>query len=156
MPVKIFEDKNQITKFIHQHPVGVVATADSSGTVHAATVYFVADDQLNIYFVTKEQTQKAKNLQQNPSVALALYDAENQTTLQVQGTASILKNIGEFMGIYNQILDASTQTSSSERSPVSKLNAGDYLMYCIKPRSLRLAEYTNPDHGDFDIFREVK
>ena len=156
MPVKMSEQRSKVAAFIKSHPVGVLATANTVGYPHAATVYFVSDEDLNIYFVTKEDTLKHKNLKQNPLASIAIYDAAQQITLQAHGKATVITDVDQFMDLYNQILKISAGTGASERPPISKLFAGDYFMYCLKPKSLRLAEYTKPDHGDFDLFQVIK
>ncbi len=155
MPIHIDTTKDRICDFIEDNPVGVLATVDKAGAPHAATVYFVTDSDLNIYFVTKEGTQKHKNLQHNPHAAIAIHHAQSQTTVQAQGKAEVIDDIKEFMDLFHQILDASLRTGESERPPVSKLFAGDYFMYKFTSNELRLAEYTKPDHGDLGSIFEV-
>lgn len=157
MAISIDENKDKINSFLEENKVGVLATADKKSMPHAATVYFVNDDELNFFFVTKEKTTKHRNLQQNPHVSLAVYDAKSQTTLQIDGKAAVIENVKEFMDLFNRLLKVSLDTSDSDRPPVSKLFAGDYFMYRLKPNQVRLAEYMKPDHGDFgDLFEVVK
>lgn len=158
MPVKISKDSSdRARKFIQDHPIGVVATADKSGKPHAAAVYFVLGEDLDIYFVTKEQTTKYKNIVENPHVSIVMYDAENQATLQAQGRTEQVKDIAKFMRLFAKILDVSADTSDSDRPPVSKLFAGDYFMFRIEPEEIRIAEYLKPDKGDMtNLFETIK
>lgn len=86
MSIDTSESRSRIVDFLNQQGVGVLATADSSGKPHAATVYVTSDEPLNLYFVTKRDTQKCRNLQANPRAAIAVYNAATQTTLQAEGT----------------------------------------------------------------------
>lgn len=157
MAIKLDENKAKIVEFLKQHGAGVLATASAKGVPHAATVYFVTDDELNFYFVTKEKTTKHKNLQANPHVSVAIFDAKSQTTLQVDGKAAPVEDIKQFMELFKRILDLNEKSSDSSRPPVSKLYAGDYFMYRLEPSKLRLAEYMKPDRGDFSsVFETVK
>lgn len=150
------QDESQVAaNFIKQHPVGVLATASKTGEPHAAAVYFVPDDNHSIYFLTKEDTQKHRNLQKNPRAAVTIYDAQTLETLQIEARAEILPDVSQFLELYNRILQASSRTTESERPPVSKLNAGDYFMYKLIPQSMRLADYSKPDQGELDIFRSL-
>ncbi len=156
MPIHINPDASKkAVNFLRRHPVGVIATASSAARPHAATVYFAIDDDLNIYFVTKEQTTKHKNLTENPVASIAVFDAENQATLQASGPVEPINDIVKFMRLFAQILDISADTSDSDRPPVSKLFAGDYFMYKLTPTSLRLAEYMKPDKGDITNLFEI-
>ncbi len=149
------DNQDKIIKFLENHHVGVLATADNKAAPHAATIYFVVDDDLNFFFVTKEKTQKHKNLQENPHVALAVYEAKSQSTVQVQGKAEFIKDVNKFMEIFKKLLKINSATSDSDRPPVSKLFAGDYFMYRLHPDKVRLAEYMKQDQGDFDNLFEV-
>lgn len=155
MSVTMHQDQAAISEFLSRNNVGVLATASCSGVPHAATIYFVTDKDLNFYFVTKEKTTKYKNLIENKHAALAVFQAQTQSTLQVSGVATVIKDVNKFMDLYNQILEISAATSDSDRPPVSKLFAGDYFMFCLAPHKIRLAEYTKPDHGNTDIFEIV-
>lgn len=156
MPVSISkESKDRARDFIQKHPVGVVATSSKSGIPHAAAVYFVLDEELDIYFVTKEQTTKYKNISENPHVSIVMYDAENQSTLQTQGNAELVEDTAKFLKLFSKILNVSSDTSDSDRPPVSKLFAGDYFMFKISPTEVKIAEYTKPDKGDLSNLFEI-
>lgn len=69
-------------------------TADSPW---AATVFFAADSQFNLYFVSDHRTQHGRDMAANPQVAAAINpDCDNWHAvagLQVQGTVSIVEGI---------------------------------------------------------------
>lgn len=155
MAISIDTSKNKINDFLKSNKVGVLATADKKGVPHAATIYFIADTELSFFFVTKEKTTKHKNLQQNSNVSLAVYDAKSQTTLQIDGKATLIEDMKQFMDRFNKLLKVSLDTGDSPRPPVSKLYAGNYFMYKLQPKQIRLAEYMKPDHGDFGSLFEV-
>lgn len=145
----------RIRDFLESNPVAALATADVHGIPYASTIYFVVDKDFNFFFVTKQETQKYKNLTDNKHAALTIHDTENQTTVQVTGSVKLINDINRFMDIYDQILTISSGVSSSDRPPVSKLFAGDYVLFCLVPNSVRLAEYSNPDHGEMKIFEAI-
>lgn len=155
MTPKTPQDKQQIIDFINNNPLGVLATSNSVGFPHAAAIYFVLDEDLNIYFVTKENTLKHKNLKQNPLAAIAIYEKETLTTLQASGNVKVVDEIDKFMHLFNKLSDINHEQTNSDRLPVSKLFAGDYYMYCLKPKTMRLAEFKKPEQGDFQIFKNV-
>lgn len=157
MAIKINPDaRKKAVSFIRRQPVGVLATASLVGYPHAATVYVVVDDQANLYFVTKENTMKYQNISENPNVSIAIFDSENQQTLQASGHVEQVRNMADFMHLFAEVLEISHDTSESERPPVSKLFAGDYFMYQLTPTNMRMAEYKKPDRGDMsDIFQVV-
>lgn len=157
MPVKITEQQQDVLKFAKANPVGVLATASKHGVPHAASVYYVFDEDMNVYFITKEETKKFRNLKENHHVALASFKESTQTTLQIVGEALHVKDVDMFIDVFEHIIDICAANTKSDRLPISKLFAGDYYLYQIKPSSIRLAEYLRPDQGNLmGLFEVVK
>lgn len=153
MPINLSEDPSKVNDFLLHNHIGVVSTSGPDNSPHAAAIYFVTDADLNFFFITKENTEKHNNLQQNPKAALAVYDAKSQTTLQVAGKASLDKDPQNFMNVFTQILKISMDSSEGANPPVSKLKAGEYRLYKLSPERIKMAEYTKPERGDLeDIF----
>lgn len=155
MPLTISEEKPEISRFLAANPIGVLATVHGDGTPHAATIYFMVDADLNIYFVTKEGTAKAQNILRHPQVAFAVYEAATQKTVQINGTAERIEDVSRFDQVFRHILGASSGTSESPTPPVSKISGGEYVLFCITPKTIRLAEYTKPEHGRFDDLFDI-
>jgi uncharacterized pyridoxamine 5'-phosphate oxidase family protein len=154
MPITLTQQSEKITNFLNNHHIGVLSTATKDGKPHAATVYFAIDIDLNFYFITREGTTKQKNLSDNPSAAIAVFDPKTQSTVQVQGTAREV-DPKLFDEVFQRILRTTANTSESVVPPFSRLNAGGHIGYCLSPDFARLAEYTKPDHGNFDDLFDV-
>jgi general stress protein 26 len=156
MTVDITESSEHIAHFLSNHKVGVLATVDSTGKPHAATVYFTYDREFNIYFVTKKDTQKSRNLQASGRAAVAIYDTGSQTTVQAEGAVSEVTNKQLAEGIITEIWSIALETSKSHIPPTSKMTAGGYVVYRISAPSLRMAAFSRSDPADYDkIFETV-
>ena len=152
MSIELSNKSQDIKKFLNTNTIGVLATADSSGQPHAATIYFTVDDELNLYFMTKEKTRKHRNIIANPKVSVAVFEPSTQTTVQIQGTATQVTDIKITNDTFNSIVKAATATSESAVPPVSRLVAGGYTCYCLKPQTVRMAVYTRPNH---DVLQDL-
>lgn len=62
-----------------------LATASADAVPEAATVRFVADDELNLAVTTERPYQKYANLTENPRVAVVV---DGEYNLQLEGTAT--------------------------------------------------------------------
>ncbi len=155
MPLTISEEKPKITKFLTANQIGTLATADSSGQPHAATIYFVIDPDLNLYFITKEKTTKHHDLQQNPKASVAVHEPATQTTVQLNGKAEIIDDPSRVQQTFEHILAIATSTSQSGVPPISRLNAGNYVGYKLVTSTVRMATYTKPEQGDYEDIFEV-
>ena len=50
-----------------------LATANPEGNPYAAPVYFVADDEMRLYFFSETNSQHSQDIARNPRVAAAIY-----------------------------------------------------------------------------------
>lgn len=143
MTVDISDSRERIAEFIDKNPVGVLATVSSTGKAHAAAVYLARDKQLNIYFVTKKETQKSRNLKQNAFAAIAIYDADSQTTVQAEGLTKEVADPRLAESIIKEIWGVALKTSQSHIPPTSRMVAGGYIVFQLSAPSLRMAEFSS-------------
>lgn len=155
MPVDITESREHIAEFLNNHKVGVLATVDSTGKPHAATIYVAFDKQFNFYFVTKKETQKSRNLQETGRAAIAIYDADSQTTVQAEGTVSEVVDPGQVEGIITEVWSVALKTSQSHIPPTSKLAAGGYIVYKLSAPFLRMATFNRSDSVNYGSIFET-
>ena len=157
MTINISQSRQHVAAFLQTNPVGVLATTTLTNKPHAAAVYIVADDLLNLYFITKQDTQKNRNLSANHQVALAAYNADSQTTLQTEGTVEIVTDAEHRNQIFADISNIALRISKSGVPPTARLIAGAYIVYKLTPSSMRLASFSQPQPGAYDqIFETVE
>ena len=149
------ESNNRIYAFLRSNPIGVLATVDPDGNPHAAVIYFSVSDDFNLTFTTKHDTKKHDNLIRNNHAMLVCYEASSQTTVQITGSVKKIDDIGEANEAFTHMLQASQQTSESGIPPITKLHAGQYIAYRIKPTQIRMAVFIRPDAGGYDMFETI-
>ncbi len=145
----------KILSFLQSHPLGILATASSDAVPHAAAIYFIVEPDFSLRFITKQQTSKHHNLQENSNVAVAFYDAASQVTVQMTGKAEEIVDITELESVFGKIVEISAATSDGHRPPISKLDAGNYVAYRIHPGTVRLAEFVKAEYPPVDHLFEV-
>lgn len=157
MVMDIIKSREHVLEFLNNNHIGTLATADETGTPHAATIYVTYDQQLNLYFVTKRDTQKGRNLAVNPKAAIALFDAMNQTTVQASGSVEEVSDTAQATRIYTEIENVVRRTSKSGVPPTSRLAAGSYVTYRLHTPAIRIASYSGNDDisGSNNIFEIV-
>ena len=155
MAIDITESREHLSSFLSKNQVGVLATVDATGKPHAATIYFTFDQQFDIYFITKKDTQKSRNLQHNNRAAIAVYDASSQATVQAEGTVVEVADAKQLEWIFNDIWHTASKTSANSAPPQSQLLAGGYIVYKLAAPSLRMATFIRQDPADYDKIFEV-
>jgi uncharacterized pyridoxamine 5'-phosphate oxidase family protein len=132
----------EIKSFLSHHQRGVVSTVDKNNQVHGAVVDYVFDND-HIYYVTKNSTNKARNIEHNQSSSFVIYDESTLQTLQVQAQSSIetlhaTKNV-----IIPKLLQPKRYGSSQniELPPITKLTGSEILLIKMSPASATLHTY---------------
>jgi len=84
-------------QFLQTNKSAALATISSNNRPHVATVYYLADNKLNLYFVTSIESTKYTNLIRYPYIAMAISQDNPRVrkTLQLSGLASRIDNIYE-------------------------------------------------------------
>ena len=89
--------------FLSTQMIAHVATVSTSNLPHIASVYYMADQALNIYFVTQMNTLKFQNLKYNPIISIEVTDEQSLRTIQARGKAAVCTDQKESISVINQI-----------------------------------------------------
>lgn len=81
--------KKEALQFLQANHVAAVATAHKI-LPYISVVYYVADDDFNLYFSTRKDTDKHLNLSTNSNVAVAVGLGPKHIALQARGHATLL------------------------------------------------------------------
>jgi general stress protein 26 len=144
------ETKERINTFLKTHAVGVISTCDQDNNPHGAVIYLTVDDNFVMTFVTKDETKKHQNLQANPKVMFVTHEASSQTTVQVRGIAQLIDNQQDQDAVF-----AAISSLSSDQLPITKLEAGGFVAYQLIPEEIRMAIFTRPDPGGYDMYETI-
>lgn len=127
--------KQQVVEFLRKNPVLSLATCHENQP-HISVLLFVVDDDLTLFFATRENSQKAKILSQNPSVSLAVW-SDQEMMVQIDGVTSLIAEPSSI----DQILDRLAKTTASLENfwpPILNYNRHDpYAVFQIKPKLVR-------------------
>lgn len=145
----------RILNFLNEHMAGVLSTVDPDSNPHAAVVYFSVKPDFTVTFLTKRRTKKSDNLRHNNHVMLAVFDEVLQTSVQIKGVASEITDTDKAHEVFRSMLRASLRTSENGVPPISKLSAGEYVAYTIKPVEVAMSVYSRPDVHRNEHLREL-
>ncbi len=85
------EIKEGALAFIASQKTMVVATAGKDGIPHAATLYFLVDEHLNLYFATGSETKKVEHLTHSKKIAFVIGTGPDIVTVQGGGSVEQIK-----------------------------------------------------------------
>ena len=141
--------------FMKGHSAGVLATASLDGHPHASAVYYVCDDNFNIYFITLINSRKRAAMSENPQVAFTVGSQDMPQTVQVEGVAVELQNKDEMS---EHVADLTKVLTSNRRyyAPITLLDPSTVILVWIKPTWIRWADYTSADSGSKKVLIEIQ
>ena len=147
-----------IADFLSRNHVAVLATAyEKTAVPHAAAIYYTVTSKLDLFFVTKKDTTKSRNLRSNPIAALVIYESSSQTTAQVNGTVQAIDDPEKLKDALAIMAKFSQETAGTPVTPISRLDAGDYVLYELTPQNIRLAGYKyNLKDKIFDVADSIE
>lgn len=148
--------KQLALEFLKQNKIGVLATANAEGAPHGTLVYYVIDNDFNLYFVTKLDTTKAKNIAQNPRVAFVVGTKDEPVTAQLQGKAAHFQGPTE-VKLIDQIL-AIAHTGNYHWPPILQIQAGKPAVFVIEVHRVqfydeRIVDLPENNYAEFLIER---
>jgi len=145
------ETKKIIEQFTQKSPTLCLSTCSPEGQAQSSLIYFAVDENLTLYFFSKEDTRKCENIAKNPKVALLMQDPEEQMSLQMEGVAQKITEQKELHSVFDFLIQTLSR-SIDWPPPAGKIEGGDLAIYKVKLTWARLGHFK--DH-DRDIFTQL-
>ncbi len=146
--------RSQALEFLKSHSAGVLATASLDGQPHGSAIYYVCDDNFNIYFFTLLNSRKRSAMSTNPKVAFTVGTQDVPQTLQMEGSVTELQQ-GDDLSAHVSDLVRVLTTNSIYYAPITQLDRSTVILMWIKPNWVRWADYAAFKSGNKNIFTEI-
>lgn len=147
--------RDEALTFLRSHKAGVLATVSAEGRPHASAVYYVADENFNIYFLTLLNTRKITAMQANPYVAFTVGTQHAPQTIQIEGVAVELSHEEDVLAHIPELVKTLT-SDSTYYAPITRLDQSDVVVMKIRAEWIRWADYTSPQSGGENIFTQIE
>lgn len=126
-----------------------LATVSENSEAFNATAFFAFDDEFNFYILTEPETNHGRNLEENSSISLSIYDSSQQWSdekkgFQVFGEAEKLeeeKKISQAFKIYTQRFPGLKEFVSGPEG----MDGIDSEFYLIRPERIKI--FDEPKFG---------
>ncbi len=103
--------------------------------------------------MTKTETQKFKDIINNPNVSVTIVNTSENNSLQAGGQAEVVKNAQIIEMVMTNMARIYAQ-GADMLPPIAKIRAGAYQIVGIKLTRTRLARFKGKAIGSRNIFRE--
>ncbi|MBU0750192.1 pyridoxamine 5'-phosphate oxidase family protein [Patescibacteria group bacterium] len=139
--------------FLQSHRSGVLATLSPEGAPHARLLYFSADKDFNIHFLTLSTTRKVKDIETDPRAAFVVAAEDVPQTLQIQGVLEDRTDTAVNDPIVNHLFD-NLKSNTTYFAPLTRFDPGKVFFYRLKPTSVRWGDFTH-GHSTDEVFTEL-
>lgn len=134
-------DNSKVYDFMKKHPLGVLSTTATDGTPWGSAIYYIADEDLTIYFVTRSETYKYNNLEKTSKAALTVVDEASQTTVQLTGEVSQMP-VQKYMDVFfDKFSKLRPDDDYQWAPPIDKIHQGNYMPLQLTPHKLQFADF---------------
>lgn len=133
-----------IVDYINEHQLCVLSSLTTDNKICSSTMYVGSDENLNLYFLTKKNTTKYRNIIANPYVSIAMHDENDLTTLQMQGAAYPIVPATDSKKAYELFISIRAKIAEY-RLPISKIDAGEYEIFKAPVDHAVLSRYMEED-----------
>ena len=148
--------KNEVFEFLNKHAIAILATVSDKNAPHACAMYFVIDEDLNFFFLTKSSTRRFLHIQGNDKVAIVVTASNSPQSLEVEGVASIVSDPLQQRNVTNQIAEKSAhQGKKFWPPPVSQLEGGEIAILKVTPTMCCYCDFFHGEPGKANIFQII-
>lgn len=151
-------DQDKVRKdalaFLLRHKTGVLATVSPTGDAHASMVYYTADEEFNVYFLTLSSTRKYAGLSAHPQVAFTVANPDVPQTLQLEGIAMDI-TLDKDAPAKKDELVAVLNSNNWFYGPITKLDPAEVVVVWVRPTWVRWADYAFEEAGSAHVLKEI-
>ncbi len=140
--------------FLKHHKAGVLATVSAEGAPHATTVYYVCDEDFNIYILTLANSRKFAAIQAHPEVAFTVSVPDVPQAIQIEGIASDI-SMDEGVKHKRQELFGVLSSNNWFYGPITKMDPADAMVVWIRPTWVRWSDYAFAEAGNSNVLIEL-
>lgn len=138
-----------------QNRAAALATADANGVPHVAIVYCSIQADLSLFFSTRVEGRKYRNLSHRPDVSLAFVDESNMRTVQLTGTAKRVELLACEQEILRELILLRYGEPNWPAPPVKLFERGltnELAIVEVEPYELTLANFETNVNGRYKPF----
>lgn len=138
---KIFNDLTAMNQNL-----GTLGTLGEYDQPQVASMYFVFDSALNLYFITRESSRKCKNIKKYPRVAFVVSTENPPRTIQFEGEAHEVTDAQEESEHFAKLVSLAAEKTIMP--PVSQIEDGRIVFMKISTDWARSGNFETLKEGD--------
>lgn len=142
-------------KFLSVHRVATLATIAVNGPPDLATIYYIVDEDLNLYFMTRIESRKYRNLKEQPMLSMVITDEGTMETIQLTGMSERIENFKDESAVLSKLWVADYAEQHWPGPAVKLYEAGHSAQLAVTkiiPTEMTYASFERQDKGNYKSF----
>ena len=144
-------------KFLSAHRTATLATVTTKNIPDAATVFYIVDEDLTIYFMTRIESRKFHNLEKQTIVSMVITDEQTMETIQLTGASERIESLKEESGALTKLWTADYKNPNWPGPAVKLFESGHSVQLAVVkvvPHEMTYAVFERQDKGKYGSFFE--
>jgi general stress protein 26 len=141
--------------FLSSHRVATLATVDTEGKPNAATVFYIVNKDFSIYFMTRIESRKFRNLQNQRIVSMVVADEVTMETIQLRGYSERIEDFKEENSILTKLWTVDYKGSNWPGPAVKLYESGHSVQLAVVkvvPEEITYAMFQKQDDGRYQSY----
>lgn len=127
--------------FLRAHEIGVLSTIDRTGTIHGTPVYYRLGEEGDIYIMSKQGTEKVRNIRMRGNVGFTVFDENKGQTVHIHGVAEFEGDQTLKDWMYSEIVKLRDYDGKRRLPPVAYLHDGSFMVIRLTPIQTEFTDY---------------
>lgn len=128
--------------FLSGQHLGTACTVGKSGKPDGSSVYYVIDENFDIFFLTKIATEKYKNIQHLRDVVFIVTDVTKNMTAKIKGVASFIFDEQFIEALLGRLAEKLNEDENFNTTlPILKRGDSQLVVVKIEPVQIRMSLY---------------
>ena len=129
------------SRYLAAHDTAVLSTVDTADQPGGAVVHYVFDAGA-LFVLTKSDTTKARNMMNNPNVALTIHPEGTMQTMQLQAIADVETRTEQQQKIFHAVMKEKHYRGDTQSAPVTMIKDGFFIVFRLQPKKVILTDYS--------------
>lgn len=136
----------EVQNFFTHHTLATIATKASENRYpHVTPLFYVTDENLHLYFMSHENSEKLKKILSNPRITVSITDQSTITTLQLKGVTTAIEDSPKKIEVMEKIIRVSNDASNNSFPPITKLSGGPLHVYEFTPQWFQYSNFSGKE-----------
>ena len=134
---------NNITSFMKAHTRAVIATIDAANQPSTSVIFYIVDDNDELFFITKSHTKKYQNIKINNCSAITVVDKDKPIAVNATGIVEEITDEATKDTIMQKVFKLS-YSELQDYAPIIKLHKGSFSVLKFIPKEAIMTDFTKP------------